>query len=95
MVEMLFDAQRGHSIPFGQRSRTKAVRHSSSVSNASINVIKFIFFMESIVPPRKPKKPIEEMTSEELLKFVFPSKKLRDELKRIAHAEKPKRQKKS
>jgi aminopeptidase N len=51
--------------------------------------------MESIVPPRKPKKKIEEMTSEELLKFVFPNKKVRDELKRIANAERPKRKKKS
>ena len=32
----------------------------------------------------KPKKPIQEMTDEELQKYVFP-KKVRDELKRIAH----------
>lgn len=39
------------------------------------------------------KKKASEMTDQELLKRVFP-KKVRDELKRIAHAEKPKRQKK-
>lgn len=32
----------------------------------------------------KPKKPIQEMTDEELQQYVFP-KKVRDELKRIAH----------
>jgi len=40
--------------------------------------------------PKKSKKPASEMTDEELLASVFP-KKVRDELKRIAHAEKPKR----
>jgi len=47
------------------------------------------------MPPKKSQKPVWEMTSEELLKFVFPKKKVRDELKKIAHADKPKRQKKS
>ena len=32
----------------------------------------------------KKKKPIQEMTDEELQKYVFP-KKVRDELQRIAH----------
>ena len=45
--------------------------------------------------PNKNKKPISEMTDEELLKFVFPKKEVRDKLKEIAHTEKPKRQKKS
>ena len=45
--------------------------------------------------PSKNKKPISEMKDEELLKFVFPKKKVRDKLKEIAHAEKPKRPKKS
>jgi len=46
------------------------------------------------MPPAKSKKKASEMTDEELLGRIFP-KKVRDELKRIAHAEKPKRQKKS
>ena len=44
------------------------------------------------MPPKEPKKPIHEMTSEELLRYVFPKKKVRDKLKEIANAEKPKRQ---
>ena len=43
--------------------------------------------------PVKPKKKASEMTDEELLGRIFP-KKVRDELKRIAHSEKPKRKQK-
>ena len=43
---------------------------------------------------KKSKKPASEMTDQELLASVFP-KKVRDKLKEIAHAEKPKRRKKS
>jgi hypothetical protein len=42
------------------------------------------------MPPKKSKKKASEMTDEELLASVFP-KKVRDELKRIANQEKPRK----
>lgn len=43
-----------------------------------------------------PKKPGREMTSEELLKFVFPKKSTREMLKRLAReSEQPKRRKRA
>ena len=46
------------------------------------------------MPPKQPKKAVSEMTSDELLEFVFPKKKTREKLKRIASAERPKRKSK-
>ena len=46
------------------------------------------------MPPKKEKKRAHEMTNDELLARVFP-KKAGEHLKRLAHAERPKRQKKS
>src|SRR5437016_5428093 len=94
MREIFSDWQRRHFTPSGQRSSSSVLRHCSSVPKRSKSFSKsirsdcFLGVVFMVTPMRKketerPKHPTE-MTTDELLDYVFPSQ-LADKLRELAH----------
>jgi hypothetical protein len=67
---MLFDPQRRHATPSGQRSSSSALRHSLSVSKSTFKVDRefFALMVMGVMPKRK---PAHQLTGHELAHRVF------------------------
>src|SRR4051812_9163673 len=71
MREMLFEPQRRHFTPSGQRSSSSACRHSASVSKSTFRVdSEFLALMVMGAMPKK-RKPAHKLKSHELAQRVF------------------------